>query len=106
MARSRSDAPFIESTVTSSPVLVVTFRFGLLAMTWILVMTVGPSGVLTMKPVPSALSPVISTTARAWSSESLGSALFVFVAGEEGVEAAVGLAGEAEDWDGTVKSGM
>ena len=33
-------------------------------------MTTGPSGVLTRKPVPSALSPLISTTAEACSAES------------------------------------
>src|ERR1700744_5244573 len=47
--------------------LVVIMMLGLLARSCWLVMTAGPSFVLTRKPVPSPMSPLISTTARAWS---------------------------------------
>src|SRR5580658_1102759 len=63
MARSRSDAPFSPSVLICAPVVVRIFIFGFAEMTWRLVTTAGPSAVLTRKPVPSALSPLISTTA-------------------------------------------
>ena len=47
-------------------------------------MTTGPAGVLTKNPVPSALSPLSSTTARAWSSVSAAAGASVAPTGGTG----------------------
>src|SRR5471030_1786520 len=107
MAKSRSEAPFSESVLICAPVVVRILIFGFAERTWRLVTTAGPSAVLTRNPVPSLASPLITTTAWAWSSvklpeTGLTGAEFVAGAGAAGtVEAMLVEPGAGIVWGGT-----